>query len=143
MIISFGGVERERLRIDVTGYERPCVGDYHDDNWLTVQISVSVGGFHGGTDASFLTGEFVSFLSQLRPLYETLRGTAEFATIEGQLRMRLVGDGKGHIELKGKVADRPGDGNRLSFTLQLDQTQLGNSIREIEAVLAVFPVVKA
>jgi hypothetical protein len=142
MIISFGGTERQRLQIDIAGYERPPVGDYYGDNWLTVQISVSVGGFHGGADASFLTGEFVSFLSQLRPLYETLRGTAEFTTIEGQLRMKLAGDAKGHIELDGEVADRAGCGNRLSFTLQLDQTQLGNSIREIEAVLAEFPVRK-
>jgi hypothetical protein len=140
MIISFGGAERERLQIEVVGYERQPVGGYCDNNWLTVRISVSVGGFRGRADASFLTEDFVSFLSQLRPLFETLRGTADFTTIEGQLRMGLVGDGKGHVELEAEVANSAGPSNRLSFRLQLDQTQLGNSIREIESVLSEFPV---
>jgi hypothetical protein len=140
MIFSFGQSEHERIEVDVLGYERAPVGEYHDDNWLNVQIRVGVGGFRGTADAAILTGEFAAFLGQLRPLFESLRGTAGFTTLEGQLHLRLAGDGKGHVELVGDVADQPGIGNRLHFTLEFDQSQLGASIRELETVVATFPI---
>jgi hypothetical protein len=54
--------------------------------------------------------------------------------------MRLTGDGKGHIELVGEVADQPGIGNLLHFTLHFDQSQLGASIHELQRVTSQFPV---
>ena len=60
--------------------------------------------------------------------------------MEQQLHLRLIGDGKGHIELTGEIADQPGIGNRLHFTLQIDQSQLGASIHELEKVTTEFPV---
>lgn len=59
--------------------------------------------------------------------------------MEEQLGLRLVGDGKGQVELCGEFADQPGVGNRLQFTLQFDQSQLGASIRELERVTLQFP----
>jgi hypothetical protein len=143
MIFSFGHSENERIEIDVHGYERAPVGEYWDDNWLVVEIRVRAGGFRGEAQASIITSELTRFASELRPLFETLAGTAEFTTIEGQLRLRLVGDGKGHIELRGEVSDEPGVGNRLHFALQFDQSQLGKSISELERVASQFPVREA
>jgi len=140
MTFSFGQSQHERIEVEVLRYERSPVGDYHDDNWLTVQVRACVGGFRGSVDAAILTEELVAFSTQLRPLYESLRGVAEFATLEGQLYLRLTGDGKGHIELVGDVADHPGIGNRLHFTLQFDQSHLGASIHELERVTSEFPV---
>jgi hypothetical protein len=139
MIFSFGHTEHERVEVDVLRYERSPIGEVYDDNWLTVKIHIRAGGFSGRVGAAILTAELVGFAAQLRPLFDTLSGSAEFSTMEGQLNLRLVGDGKGHIELRGEVADQPGVGNRLQFTLQFDQTQLGNSIREIEGVISQFP----
>ncbi len=140
MTFSFGHSEQERIEVDVRGYERGPVGEYWDDNWLTVEIRVRAGGFRGRAAATIITGELTAFLSELRPLFETSRGSAEFATMEGQLSLRLVGDGKGHVELRGEVADQAGVGNRLHFTLQFDQSQLRASIRELERVTSQFPV---
>jgi hypothetical protein len=140
MTFSFGQSEHERIEIEVLRYERAPVGEYYDDNWLRAQIRVRAGGFRGQVDAAVLTGELSTFLTGLRPLHETLRGTAELSTMEQQLRLRLIGDRKGHIELTGEVADQPGIGNRLHFTLQIDQSQLGASIHELERVTAEFPV---
>jgi hypothetical protein len=139
MTFSFGHSEHERIEVEVHGYERTAVGEYCDGNWLTVEIRVRVGGFRGKASATIMTGELTKFLSELRPLYQTLRGAASFTTMEEQLSLRLVGDGKGHIELRGEVADQPGVGNRLHFTLQFDQSQLGASIRELERVTLQFP----
>jgi hypothetical protein len=140
MIFSFGYSEQERIEVDVLRYERAPVGEYHDDNWLAVEIRVRAGGFRGNAAAAILTGELVGFASQLRPLFETSSGSAEFATMEGQLSLRLVGDGKGHIELRGEIADQAGVGNLLHFTLQFDRSQLGASIQELERVISQFPV---
>ena len=140
MKFSFGQSEHERIEVEVLRYERAPAGEYYDDNWLTSQIRVRAGGFRGQVDAAVLTGELSAFLTGLRPLHETLRGTAEFSTMEQQLHLRLIGDGKGHIELTGEIADQPGIGNRLHFTLQIDQSQLGASIHELEKVTTEFPV---
>ncbi len=140
MTFSFGQSEQERIEVDVVRYERPPIGEYHDDNWLTSQIRIRAGGFRGQVDVSILTDELATFLTQLHPLHDTLRGSAEFSTLEAQVHLRLTGDGKGHIELVGEVADQPGIGNRLRFTLQFDQSQLGVSIRELERVTSQFPV---
>lgn len=139
LIVSFGGTDRERLQIEVLNYERRLTGAYHDDNWVTVSVSISAGGFQGKTDAAFLTLDFISFLSQLRPLYKTLRGEAEFHTMEGQLGLKLVGDGKGHIEFTGELVDSFGVCNRLCFTLQLDQSRLKESIHQLEQMVSTFP----
>ena len=139
MIFSFGQSEQERIAVDVHGYERETSGEYWDDNWLTVDICVRAGGFRGKAAATIITSELTKFLSELRPLYETLNGSAQFETMEEQLSLRLIGDGKGHVELRGKVADQPGIGNSLNFTLQFDQSQLGASIRELERVALQFP----
>jgi hypothetical protein len=140
MTFSFGQSEMDRIEVDVLRYEREPVGEYYDDNWLTSQFRVRAGGFHGKADASILTGELAGFITQLRSLYDTLRGTAEFSTLEEQLHLQLTGDGTGHIELVGEVADQPGIGNRLHFTLQFEQSQLTASIRELERVIAALPV---
>jgi hypothetical protein len=141
MIFSFGHSKLECIEIDVLRYEEnQPVGEFYDDNWLTVEISVHAGGFHGKAGAALITSELVNFASELVPLFETLKGSARFETIEEQLSLRLVGDGKGHIELRGEVADRAGTGNRLRFTLQFDQSQLGISIRQLEKVTSQFPV---
>jgi hypothetical protein len=140
MFFSFGQSERERIEVNVLRYERAPVGDYYDDNWLKIEISVQAGGFEEKVNAAILTEDLERFLSQLRPLYETLSGSAEFGTMEDQLNLKLAGDGKGHIELHGEVADRPGIGNRLHFTLQFDQSQLRASIGELEKATLQFPV---
>jgi hypothetical protein len=140
MTFSFGQSERERIEVDVLRYERAPVGEFHDDNWLTVAIRVRAGGFSGDAKAAFITEELTRFLSELRPLFESLSGSAKFATMEGQLSLHLIGDGKGHIELRGEIADRAGVGNRLHFRLEFDQSQLGASIRELERVTSQFPV---
>lgn len=140
MTFSLGQSEHERLSLDVLAYERATTGQYEDDNWLRVKITVHAGGFRGKVDASIMTGELVRFAAQLQPLYETLTSTAEFNTLEEQLQLRLSGDGKGHIDLKGEVVDRAGIGNRLCFDLEFEQSQLAASIRQLDAVITAFPV---
>ena len=137
---SIGGSERNRVTVEVVNHERPASGEYHDDNWVNVAVSVSAGAFSGTYPASFITDEFVSFRSQLRELYRTLKGEATFTTMEGQLALHLVGDGRGSITLKGEALDQPGIGNCLKFELALDQTYLRSALDGLDQIIAAFPV---
>ena len=140
MIFSFGQLEQQRLEVDVLGYERPASGNNWDDNLLAVVIHVRSGGFRGETSATVITSELNSFISELRPLCESSIGLARFQTMDGRLSFGLVGDGKGHFELRGEVKDEHGIGNRLHFKFRSDQSDLGISIRELEQVTLKFPV---
>lgn len=140
MKFALGGNEHERIEVDVSGYEREPVGEYYDDNWLGATVSVKVGGFSGWFGAAFMTEDFSRFLNQLRQLYETLGGKAEFNTIEGQLLIALEGDGKGHIEVRGEAMDAAGTGNRLLFNLAIDQTQLSQTMKELSNIVSEYPV---
>lgn len=137
---SIGGTSRERVEIEVQGYERSPVGNYHDDNWLRVRISVSVGAFSGAYDAAFLTDELQSFRLQLENLYRSLGGTAKFTTLEEQLSLRFSGNGHGEILVQGVAADAPGSDNQLNFELAIDQTYLQATIQELQNVTDLFPI---
>lgn len=140
MKFSLGQSETKIIEVDVLRYERAHSGDYEDDQWLTSQLRVSAGGFHGKVEAAIRTTELDAFLTQLRPLYRTLLGTAELSTMEGQLHFLLAGGGKGHIELTGKAEDRAGGDYQLHFRRRFDQTQLATSIHELERVVSYFPI---
>jgi hypothetical protein len=131
-MFSFGQSEKERVAVSVLRPERP------DNEWLIVQVEVTAGGFRGSTSAHIRTSELAGFAAQLQPLYQTLSGTARFETLEGQLELHLTGDGKGHINLEGLVRDQCGRGNHLNFHLEFDQSQLAQSIKELDAALSAY-----
>jgi hypothetical protein len=139
--INFGESEREYVCINVQGYECADVrGEYMDDNWLVVDAAVSVGEFRGHVRSAMLTSELVRFSEQLHELYQNLTGVAEFLPMEGELALKLSGDGRGHIHLEGELVEYVGSCCRLSFRLSFDQTQLQTSLRELDSVVRAFPV---
>ncbi|CAH1191241.1 conserved hypothetical protein [Candidatus Nitrotoga sp. BS] len=137
---SLGESAHERVEVTVLGYERQPSGDYQDDNWLTVEVSLAVGGFRGRFQASFLTAEITEFRDQLVALNKSLKGEAKLVTIETQLLLSLTGNGRGGISLKGEAWDQPGVGNQLAFGLNLDQTHLANTLQQLDAAIERFPV---
>jgi hypothetical protein len=137
---SIGGTEHQRVEVTVSGYERQPSGDYDDDNWLNVEVFLAVGGFRGRFVASFTTVELLAFRDELATLQASLKGEAKLVTLETQLLLILTGNDRGGISLKGEAYDQPGIGNHLHFGLDLDQTHLTTSLRELNAVIECFPV---
>ena len=135
-----GGAGKEYVEVDVLRRERPAAADVNDGNWLVARVVLEVGGFHAGYEAAIGADDVARFAQEVRRLHGDLRGQAEFATMEDQLRLLLVGDGQGHVSLTGAAQDRRGTGNRLEFHLELDQTQLAPLLGQLERVLAQFPV---
>ena len=135
--VSFGGNEQERLTISVTGYEGEPSDDYA---WMGVVVSIRVGYFSGEFPASFVSHELAELSRQGMFLYETLKGSAEFNTLERQLGFTMKSNNLGHIELKGEARDVAGTGNTLSFSLAFDQTQLRSSLAQLAELLSVYKV---
>ena len=136
MTFSFGQSQTERIDIEVIGYEHDPVGEYLADNWLTTEIRVQAGEFSAKAKTAILTEELVRFSAELQALFYTQKGSAKLKTLGEQLGLRLEAVGIAHIQLSGEVAA----GHRLIFTLHFDQSLLGLAIRELEEVIALFPV---
>jgi hypothetical protein len=59
----------------------------------------------------------------------------------GQLAIEIKGDGKGHFHAACVAVDQAGIGNRLTFGLDFDQTELPEILGGVDAICAAFPVV--
>jgi hypothetical protein len=140
-VVVLGKSTSEHLCIEVLRRTHPRATDYWDGNWLSAHVRVRVGGFDGRANGDLRAEELVAFREQLARLHMTLTGEAVFQTMEEWLSVRLIGDGRGHIEAKAILRDAPGIGNRLDFTLALDQTDLPTALNALDGMCAVFPVV--
>ncbi len=130
-----------RLVVQVLRRTFPHLTDYWDGNTLSCEATVTVGGFRGHVEEYMRTVDFVRFRDALRPLYNNLKGTADFQTIEQWLAIKVDGDGLGHFVATCELVDRPGIGNRLSFSLNFDQTELPALLSGLDEITAAFPVV--
>ncbi len=141
LAVVLGKSTSEHLRIEVLRRTHPNATDYWDGNWVSVHVGVRVGGFDGRADGDLRAEELHSFREQLARLHATLKGEAVFRTREEWLSVRLVGDGRGHLDARGVLRDVPGTGNRLEFGFKLDQTDLPTTLNALEGVCAVYPVI--
>ena len=84
------------------------------------------------------------FAEEASELSRSLSGVAVYDNPDGYLELRLIGDGRGHIRVRGKARDRivlDEDGQfedfGLSFEFEIDQTYLR---RIIDGALALIDV---
>jgi hypothetical protein len=113
--------------------------DYWDGNWLISTAEIAVGAFRGSIDRLLRNEEISRFHDRLAALHERLTGEALFDTLEGWFDLRIIGDGRGHMEARGQLCDD--HGNMLEFRLFFDQTALPRLMAQLQGVLAAFPIV--
>jgi hypothetical protein len=130
----------EFLTITLLGRSHPDASDELDGNWITATVEVRAGGFHGSVGGHLRAEELAAFHDALARLQESTRGTAEFATMEGWLSIRVVGDGRGHVECRCVIRDEPGAGNTLDCVLATDQTFTRSTVADLARAVQAFPV---
>ena len=135
-----GAEHGEYISLTVSGRECPSSGDYWDANWLRCAVEITVGAFRGYLEGMIRTEELERFRGQLQRLNEQLDGEAEFSTLEDWISLRLIGDGRGHIEARCRLCDDPAGGNRLTCRLNMDQTFLPPLLRELSELNKAYPV---
>lgn len=119
-----------------------CV-DYWDGNWLRTSIEIRAGAFQGAVIADLRTVEFASFRRQLDQVWRELNGEALFESLEHWIELRIVGDGRGHFELRGILHDGPGGGTTLHFFMHFDQTSIPGMVAALDRIAARFPILGA
>jgi hypothetical protein len=136
-----GGESAEYVEVTILGRSAPDATDFWDGNWLLAEVRLRTGGFTGAFRASLRTHEIADFAAELGRIHAMLEGTAELRTMEEQLELSLLGDGRGHFQIKGEARDEAGMGNELQFALAMDQTELSPLLRQLEDVVTRYPVV--
>jgi hypothetical protein len=85
---------------------------------------------------TFTTGEIYSFFSQLKQVYNSLKGIAQFDSFEYQLSFTLKIHKLGHIDIIGEYSEGLfSKKTKLKFELAGDQTYLLKCINDNKAVI--------
>ncbi|MBK7484233.1 MAG: hypothetical protein IPI72_16170 [Flavobacteriales bacterium] len=134
------GDSRDFIRIDLIALSFPNAELDWDRNWIKSIVTVKAGGFSGQFHCNLMTIDFQQFEQQLAPLYNRLDGTAIFDTMEGQVSIKINGDGIGHFGANCSVMDFAGTGNQLDFEIGFDQTNISDMIRQLGTIIKLFPV---
>ena len=92
-------------------------------------IDVRGGPFYGSVRDDTVC--YDGFRANLARLYETLSGEAILGSLEG-FELRLVGNGRGHIDVYAKVIGEYVPPIQLTFEFSIDQTYLPPIIEQID-----------
>jgi hypothetical protein len=103
------------------------------------EISIKAGAWSASYPADLRSPDFPFFREQLEHLQHDPAGVAVFDTLEGQLKLHLNGDHRGHIAIRGTARDKVGTGNELGFQFEIDQSFLPELIAELKLVEQQFP----
>lgn len=111
-----------------------------DKNWIHSRITIKAGAFRGQFFCDLMTIDFELFKRELKKIYDSLKGCAEFKTPEAQIYIQIKGDGLGHFTVDCDVIDQVGVGNSLSLEMALDQTQIPAFVRQLDNIVKRFPI---
>jgi hypothetical protein len=111
-----------------------------DKNWIHSRITIKGGAFRGQFYCDLMTTDFELFKRALKQTYDSLKGHAEFKTLEGQIQIKIEGDGLGHFTVDCEVMDEAGIGNKLTVTMAFDQTQIPGFVRQLDKIVKQFPI---
>ena len=128
------------IRIELINLNYPNAELDWDRNWIKSKVIVRAGGFSGQFQCDLMTTDFERFKQSLSQLYDKLDGTASFDTIEGQIEIKINGDGIGHFEADCSVMDDAGMGNKLDFEINFDQTIIPEMVRQLNNITKTFPI---
>jgi hypothetical protein len=122
------GTESEYINISLPS-------SFSDEGWGQAIVEIAVRGFRGIIHPWVETGDFERFTTQLRAMYESLEGQAEFCPLEKQFVLKLVAKSGGHVQASGEAWSQATYENKLEFELQLDQSYLLAPLQDLESLV--------
>lgn len=131
------------LSIWIDGRQFPESNDYWDANWLNLRVQMQAeGATVKCSGAILMTTDFERFRSDLRELHKNLKGYAQLAGHEPELKLILTGEQLGQINVAVEVTpDHLSQFHR--FELGLDQSYLPGLLHSLDRILVEFPVLHA
>jgi len=107
---------------------------------VNAQIEVVIDGFRAAYVTNLFGGDLPAFREGLARLYSFEAQEAVLDPTEGELRIDIRGDGRGHFEAKCVARKHTAETFPcLTFTLEFDQTEIPTILRELDAVLGRTP----
>ncbi len=129
----------DALEISLFGYERESVGNYYDDNWLRCQVDFTFSHRHYSYNASFITREFIDFLSELKRFSKKQITTAHFNTIEQALTLVFSWGEDDSIVIKGNASVSDDYNEECQFESKIKSSRLPFLIEQLESLVSAFP----
>jgi len=107
---------------------------------VSAGIEVIVNGFRASYVTDLFGGDLPAFREGLARLYSFEVQEAVLDTTEGELRIDIKGDGRGHFEAKCIARKHTSEiFPCLTFTLEFDQTEIPAILGALDAVLGRAP----
>lgn len=121
--------ENFSLQIDIQIFE----ADISCPSNTRMKVEIESFEFHGIGEFDIDIKAFAGFSANLQKMYDSLNGHAKIEEPYGVHQyIEFLGDGKGHILVKGFVSQRADNCNHeLKFSNKIDQTQLGDFAKEL------------
>lgn len=77
----------------------------------------------------------------MNSLYDNLKGIAEFSNLEGEINIKIRGDGIGHFNALITCCDFPSVySSKLIFEIEFDQTFIKKIVSQINQITKEFPI---
>ncbi|TWT09292.1 hypothetical protein [Planomicrobium sp. CPCC 101079] len=133
--------ENTKIGIEVFTQSYPESIDYWDGNWLNAKIECEIPGFLAKFSFQLRTDEIKDFADQLTAMDQSREGKAALYNLDGYIEIEGMIDGLGDIQWTAALCYPAGNGASLKFEFRSDQNSLNRLIKEIDEILAVFPVV--
>jgi hypothetical protein len=128
------------IRLEPVCLTYPTATVDYDRNWIKTNVTVKGGAFGGHFIGDFLTTEFELLKRKIRVLANDFNAAVLFQATQGQLAMKITGDGLGHFELDFEASPEPHLGQTLSFSINFDQTEIDGYLRQLNKITTAFPI---
>lgn len=114
----------------------PEVGETRagDDDFYKVTLQLHISGITTSIGAYVMIGELSQFQKDLSKLYDTLKYSFVFVSIEDNVELRFTPNATGQIEIKGYVRNSDYTAS-VDFTIETDQSYLPSTIKQVKEVL--------
>lgn len=101
---------------------------------IAAEIEIRCDVWFGRMEVAFGKGVLARFADDIRRLRRDLHGGAELRSFEHDLVLKLSGDGKGHIAVKGVAQNEFHRDAKLNFEFPTDQTFLEGIAEALDRV---------
>lgn len=128
------------LSLLVRGYENDAAVTSSDANWLVCDLAVEMPAFEARLSAAITTHDLECFAAELREALQSMVGRASLTTDEQQVSARIELHRTGRAKVDGELRTIGRPSGTLAFGFDSDQTYLQQSLRDVDRVLAAYPI---
>ena len=121
-------MESFRLGADHEFVEISLANKIEPEGWFRSPVKIEVGEFVGNSTVYLEISELTDFHKDLIKMHESVSGVAELNTLERQIVLKLVANGRGAIDVEGILWSHATYGSRLNFEFKIDQTYLSEEL---------------